>query len=54
MHIQVTDGFKSGLSDAMNSYSTKPNKKDAVDGIQEAVCISLCVCFTASMLIHLV
>jgi len=34
----LSDGFKSGLAEAMNNYATKPNKKDAVDGIQATVC----------------
>jgi len=35
---QLSDGFKSGLADAMDKYGTEQNKKDAVDGIQSFVC----------------
>ena len=35
---QLSDGFKSGLADAMDKYATEQNKKDAVDGIQSFVC----------------
>jgi len=43
--LQLSDGFKSGLADAMHSYAdaTKKNKKDAVDGIQSAVCLGLSI-----------
>jgi len=38
--VQLSDGFKSGLRQAMHNYTT--NKKEAIDGIQTAViCFSL-------------
>ena len=51
--IQLSDGFKSGLADAMNNYATKPNKKEAVDGIQTTVCLSLSLSLSLCLSLYL-
>ena len=56
--LQMSEGFKSGLDDAMNNYATQESKRHAVDDIQKSVClslrvaVSLCVAVSVCLLLY--
>ena len=35
--FQLEDGFQTGLTDALDQYPTNEEKKEAIDGLQDAV-----------------